>query len=47
MLDRTRTEEGGTWEGKRSGGWEKGNKKGSRKRGKYRLTWTACDRVSY
>ena len=39
-------EEGGTWEGKRSGGWEKPNKK--RRNGeRYLPTWTACDRVSY
>ena len=34
-------------EGKRSGGWEKGNKKGSRKGESIDLTWMACDRVSY
>ena len=37
-------EEGGTWEGKRSGGWEKGIRRGET--GKYLLIQTACDRVS-
>ena len=44
--DRQDMEEGGTCEGKRSGGWEKANKK--RKIGeRYLPTWTVCDRVSY
>ena len=31
MLDRTEKRVGQTWERKRSGGWEKGNKKGKGK----------------
>ena len=39
-------EEGGTWEGKRSGGWEKANKK--RRNGeRYLPTWAAFDQISY
>ena len=44
--DRQDMEEGGTWEGKRSGGWEKVNKMriiGER----YLLTWTVCDQISF
>ena len=38
-------EEGGTWEGKRSGGWgRRGIRRGEM--GKYLLIQTACDRVS-
>ena len=40
-------EEGGTWEGKRSGGWEKRTKKKMRSGKKDQSTWTASDRVSY
>ena len=44
--DRQDMEEGGTWEGKRSGGWEKANKK-RKNRERYLPTWMAFDRVSY
>ena len=37
------TEEGGTWEGKSSGGWEKAIKREIEKV----PTWMACDQVSY
>ena len=38
------TEEGGTWEGKRSGGWEKAIKRGEIEKVP---TWMTCDQVSY
>ena len=38
--------EGGTWEGKRSGGWEKRNKK-RRNEESYLPTWMACERVFF
>ena len=44
--DRQDMEEGGTREGKRSGGWEKANKKRIYAE-RYLPTWTAFDRVSY
>ena len=39
-------EEGGTWEGKKSRGWDKGNKKGRNKE-RYLPSWMAHGRVSY
>ena len=40
-------EDGGTWEGKKSEGWEMRNTSGGEMGKVSQPTWTVCDRVFY